>query len=130
MHDSPSIDTAESDPKKEIPEILVMDNLGELKTPEEAEEIFDKEDRIRVRRSRHLVYPNLALRLNRKVTHYCPCLPKTTSPESTLAPVKSLNQFMTCAGSARRPRRASCQGSLQINQYLLPLPQLRRLLVC
>ena len=54
MHESPSLETAESESKNETLEILVMDNLGELKTPEEAEEIFDKEDRIRVRRSAHL----------------------------------------------------------------------------
>ena len=58
MHESPSLETAESESKYETPEVLVMDNLGELKTPEEAEQIFDKEDRIRVRLSARPTYQN------------------------------------------------------------------------
>jgi len=45
MHEPPTVETTVSKPEQEI---LVMDNLGELRTPEEADEIFMKQDRTRV----------------------------------------------------------------------------------
>jgi len=47
MHESPILENSNSN--SEI-EVLVMDNLGELRTPEEAEELFIKQDRTRVSR--------------------------------------------------------------------------------
>jgi hypothetical protein len=45
MHEAPTVEIISS---KSAKEILVMDNLGELTTPEEAEEISVKPDRTRV----------------------------------------------------------------------------------